>query len=216
VRPGDGGVWVERAALRALPPPLRARALAGVLRAAGLAERVERRHLERLARFVAAAPGGKRLSLPGGSIGFADRAALWVGPDPGPRVPPAFDAPLRAPLELALPERDTRLAWQRPQAQVGEAALVLPVPAACARELRARSALPRDRVRAAGDARDRSLKDWFARARWSFEERARAIVVTWRGEIVWAVGLCRSAHFAGAAPAWELVARRLSTREGEC
>jgi tRNA(Ile)-lysidine synthase len=63
----DGGLWIDRARLVALPAGLRLRALASLLESAGLGGRVTRRHLERLDRFLADAPAGKVLSLPGSS-----------------------------------------------------------------------------------------------------------------------------------------------------
>jgi tRNA(Ile)-lysidine synthase len=210
----DGGLWLDRARLAAAAPALRARALAVALRGVGLAERVSRTHLRRIEAFAASAAPGARLSLPGGIGLRADRGALFLGPEPGPRPPLPFRVELSPPLGLALPQRGLRLAWSRPEREASGPALRVPrvLPAA----LYARSARAGDALVGDDPGRRRPLKEIFAGARWSGRERARAVVVECAGQVVWVAGIARAELVRGAAAAWELRLERLSGVGGSC
>jgi tRNA(Ile)-lysidine synthase len=86
VREGGGGVWLEPAPLLELPEPLLYRVLSGLLARVGLADSVTRSHLERMARFLSEAGGGKRLSLPGARLLLRSGSRFWLGSEPGPEA----------------------------------------------------------------------------------------------------------------------------------
>jgi tRNA(Ile)-lysidine synthase len=108
VRPGLGGVWLDLAPLRGLPPG----AVKAALRLAlvDVARRPEVRaglrapHLDQLAGLLDA-PAGARVRLPGGLVVERARAALWVA-----RVgEPAAPIPLVVPGETDLPAAGCRV-----------------------------------------------------------------------------------------------------------
>jgi tRNA(Ile)-lysidine synthase len=217
----DGGLWIDRARLVALPAGLRLRALASLLESAGLGGRVTRRHLERLDRFLADAPAGKVLSLPHDRALFADRAQLWLGPAPGPRFPAPFRQPLRPAQTLELPRRDTRLVWRRHRLAPGSATApgsdALVVPDSLAGALVARSPRADDRLRRPGEERGRALEELSAAARWSRRQRAYAVLIECREEPIWMVGLPPPRALARRDEgAWELAAERLSAAARTC
>jgi tRNA(Ile)-lysidine synthase len=183
---GDGGLWIDPGPLVALGPPLRMRALAELLRRGGLAERVSRTHLERVARFIEGAQSGKTLSLPQDMTLLCDQDRFWLGPASGPRFPPDFSASLRPPDALELPQRGLRLTWYRPGASCKPG---LRVAARLASPLVVRSPLPGDSMRALKRAQSVPLTDLFASARWSRRDRARAVVVELDKQVLWVPGL---------------------------
>jgi tRNA(Ile)-lysidine synthase len=209
---------LDRRALVALPPPVRAHALAHLLGRAGLRERVTREHLLRVERLVLSdAPEG-RCSLPKGRLlaRSGDRISL-VAPSRAPARPAARQ--IAPPDPVPLPGGGIRLEWRRleetaPGDRRGDA---LVLPPSLAREILVRPAASKDRMRLAGESNPRDLKDLFRLARWSREERRRALLVTWGGEVVWVVGLAAAeVSGAGRRGSWELRAVPLSTAGGTC
>lgn len=199
IEAGDGGLWIERAALRALPELVRAPALARLLERVGLGQRVTRRHLARMTRFAEVAAPRKQLSLPMDHALFADRHALWVGPLPGPSFPAAFDRTLEQGVPLDLPERGLRLVWTA-RTRDGDSALWIP------RELtsvRVRTPLPEDRLRTHEEGSPRPLSEVFSRGRWSQRQKAYAVVVAQGAEALGALAPSNSVggdEQQGAAP----------------
>ncbi len=80
IRDGAGGWWLDAEPLLRSPLDLRLRALADLLRRAGLAERVTADHLQRASDFLASAATGKALSLPGNCALHRTRRGFWLGP----------------------------------------------------------------------------------------------------------------------------------------
>jgi tRNA(Ile)-lysidine synthase len=217
VEAGDGGYWIERERLLAAPESLRAEALGELLRSVGMAERVSRVHLDRVADFLAKSARGKRLSLPLDCVLLSDGPGVWLGREPGPRFPGAFEVRLSPPRALARPERGLRLTWSRSAPEEAASGLWIGDPGAV--PLVARSPRSGDRLSAGGNGAPRPLKDLFVRARWSYRDRARALVVELGGEVVWVPGLA-SARAPGrgnaAREGWLLRAERLSGLSASC
>lgn len=229
-RVGDAGLWLDRAALVALPGALRRRALVRALGLLGLGDRLSRAQLERLEAFVAEGQSGRRWSLGSATLLVLDRQAVWFGPEPGPRYPSAFAVELCPPDPLERPERDLRLSWRRVDRlpDVARAARVQH-PIAVAQAGRSTGAASRslwlpsrpgrlvvrsprrgDRLRVSGPGesgarRSRLLADMFADADWSRSRRSRAVVVELEREPVWVVGLAGGvATSVSCDSGWEL------------
>ena len=208
---------LDRARLLVLPPPVRDRTLVELLERVGLGARVTRDHVARLVRLLESSSARGRVSLPRGwgMVREGERVRLE---EPGRDGAPGCDRPLVPPGPLELRERGVRFEWcpaSGSRASPG-APDSLRVPERFAEELRVRSVAPRDRITLAGESRPRSLKELFRVARWSEWARRDALVVTWRGEIVWLVGLAGSDFPAGMGRAWELFAVRLSAFSPSC
>lgn len=210
---GDGGLWLDVAALASLGVERRRRALLALAARVGLGSTLTRAHVERIDAFVERAAPGRILSLPGGFTLLRDRARLWLGPAPGPRFP----GPLRieVPREGALefPERGLRLSWHACAAPDPPDHL-LRFPARPHEALVVRSPSPDDRIYRHG--RERRLKEVFASARWSRGAQARALIVERSGEIVWVPGLVRLEEPEKGANSFELRAVRLPSPERSC
>jgi len=80
LRSDAGGWWLDAGPLLQSAPELRRRALADLLRRAGLGERVTADHLKRASDFLATAATGKALSLPGDCALHRTRRGFWLGP----------------------------------------------------------------------------------------------------------------------------------------
>jgi tRNA(Ile)-lysidine synthase len=209
VERGEGGIWVDTAALAALGPDVRPRALAELAARAGVAWRSSRADHARIDAFLAGGRAGQRLSLPGALALYRDRARLWLGPAAGPAFPPPVARALGAGQTLEFPERGLRLSWHDSSTQSGSVADPFRMPARFDDRFTVRSLTEVDRMFARG--RDRRLKDVLAGARWSKREQAMALVVERKGEIVWVPGLPPTVTGTGisAAPC-EIRAVRLS------
>jgi tRNA(Ile)-lysidine synthase len=205
--PGEGGLWLECAALLSLEPAPRRRALAEAAARVGLGDRITRAQLVRIEAFVSGARAGARLSLTGERALYRDRARVWLGPATGPHFPPPVSCRLVAGESLEFPERRVRLSWVDPRTAPAVAELDR-LPLATAEPCTVRSPCEGDRVRVRG--RDRRLVELFASARWSRLERARALVIERGGEIVWVPGLVAPARGARAVSS-EIRAERLSS-----
>jgi tRNA(Ile)-lysidine synthase len=204
--PGEGGVWVECAALLSLEAPRRRRALAELVARAELGPRISRAQLLRIEAFVRSARAGARLSLSAERALYRDRGRVWLGPASGPQ----FAAPVRFRLlagqSLEFPERRVRLSWVDARSAPPVAVLDR-LPVAPEDACTVRSPAPDDRVRVGG--RERRLGDVFASARWSRLERSRALVIEKKGEIVWVPGLLAPGAASDAGS--EIRAERLSS-----
>jgi len=212
----DHGLWIDPAPLLELAPALRMRAVSQVLVAAGLAERISASHLRRVAQFLEDGQSGKTLSLPQCMTLLCDRDRFWLGPEPGPRFPAWFSAPLLPPRALELPERDLRLSWRNVTCS-DPRAKVLSVPRELSLPLIVRSPLPGDRMKPSEKAASVALQDLFSAARWSRRARARAVVVEHAHEVVWVVGLAQLQKERKLnAGDWELVAELLSPHRQTC
>jgi tRNA(Ile)-lysidine synthase len=187
LEPGEGGLWLEVAALASLEAPLRRRALARLVVRAGLGEHASRGGLERIDAFLRNSRAGQRLSLAGRHALYRDRARVWLGPETGPAFPSPVLRSFCPGESLEFPERRIRLSWHdSPSSRSVPDPLCLPVRDLVERYT-VRSACDADRVHTRG--RERRLKDVLAAARWSKLERARALVVERGGEILWIPGL---------------------------
>ncbi len=212
---GEGGLWLEVAALASLEAPLRRRALARWVVRAGLGEHASRAELERIDAFLCNSRAGQRRSLAGRHALYRDRARVWLGPDGGPVFPSPVTRSFRPGDSLEFPERRIRLSWHdSPSSPAVPDPYRLPV-----QELvegyTVRSACDADRVHTRG--RERRLKDVLAGARWSKLERARALVVEREGEILWVPGLMPMAlRSAQRARGSEIRAERLSSPSHCC
>jgi len=206
VEAGEGGLWIDRAALLALEPELRARALAEIASRAGISARISRAVLARADAFARESRLGQRISLPGERTLFRDRARLWLGPAPGPRCPLPVTRPLAAGDALEFPERGLRLSWH--DAPPDRSPDPFRLPARLDDRFTVRSLSSVDRVIQLG--RERRLKDVLASARWSRLELARALVVEREGEIVWVPGLAPHGRAGARQPDCEIRASRLS------
>jgi tRNA(Ile)-lysidine synthase len=205
---GEGGLWIDRAALLALEPELRRRALAEIATRAGISARISRAVLARAESFARESRMGQRVSLPGERTLYRDRARLWLGPAPGPLFPASVRRPLAAGETLEFPERRLRLSWHDAPPPLRPDPLRMP--AHLDDRFTVRSLSGADRVIQLG--RERRLKDVLASARWSKLEQARALLVEREGEIVWVPGLWLPAQSrAGRTPNCEIRASRLST-----
>ncbi|MFI5316082.1 MAG: tRNA lysidine(34) synthetase TilS [Myxococcota bacterium] len=208
LEPGEGGVWVDTAALSALDPALCRRALARLAVRAGLGERVSRAELTRMEAFLRGSRAGQKLSLAGRHALYRDRERFWLGPGPGPRFPSPVAHSLAAGQSLEFPERGIRLSWHEPPSLL-PAPDPFCLPVRRSDHLLVRSACDADRVHTRG--RERRLKDVLASARWSKLERARALVIAREGEIIWIPGLLPlPAGRATQPPDAEIRAVRLS------
>jgi tRNA(Ile)-lysidine synthase len=210
---------IDRSRLLELPPPIRTQALVELLGLAGLRERVTRDQLERLVRLLLSDSPRGRVSLPGGWGMVREGERLWLhDPADAEEGRGVRTQPLVPPLPIEIPERDVRFEWRSAREDAipprGVDALLLPE--GFAEELRVRSVAPRDRMVLAGESRSRAVRELFRVARWSSRARREALVVTWREEIVWVVGLA-GADFPGSpGGAWELRAVRLSASGAAC
>jgi tRNA(Ile)-lysidine synthase len=212
---GEGGVWLDLAALVSLDAPLRRRALARLVVRAGLGEYTSRAELERIDTFLRNSRAGQRLSLAGRHALYRDRARVWLGPGDGPAFPSPVLRGLCPGESLEFPERRVRLSWHdSPSSPSAPDPLCLPVRAGIAR-FTVRSVCEGDRILTRG--RERRLKDVLADARWSKLERARALVVEGEGEILWIPGLIPMApRCAGEPCGFEIRAERLSSAARTC
>jgi tRNA(Ile)-lysidine synthase len=214
LEPGDGGTWIDPHPLLGLAPALRARAVLWLMRRAGLDQRVSRRHVERVLRFLATGGTGRRLSLPAGRVLWADRERLWLGPIGGPRFPEPFRASLAPPQPLPLVERGVRFVWGRGGAPSGTHDWLR---VATDTPLIVRSPVSEDHMRLGRGDAPRALKELFTAARWSRRERARALVVEQDDEIVWVVGLAHGpGHGVAARGEWVVGVERLSGVSESC
>lgn len=207
---GEGGVWLDDAALASLEAPLRRRALARLLGRAGHGEHTTRAELDRIDAFLRNSRAGQRLSLAGQRALYRDRARVWLGPGTGPAFPSPVTRSFSRGESLEFPERRIRLSWHdSPSFPSAPDPHCLPVRGAAERYT-VRSACDGDLVHTRG--RERRLKDVLAAARWSKLERARALVVEREGEILWVPGLVPMAPWRAAEPrASEIRAERLSS-----
>jgi tRNA(Ile)-lysidine synthase len=217
-RTPDGGLVVENLALARLPDPLRTAALAHLLGRAGLGHTVTRAHLRRVDRLVLRDGEGGRVSLPRGRMLVREGERLWLG---DPRRLARSACPSRAlipPLPSELPERGVRFEWRRLEPPVRPAATpdVIRLPEPLSETLRVRGPDPGDRLRLVGDSRPRPLGELFRVAGWSSWERHSALVVTWRREVVWVVGLAASDLPTADRGGWELRAVWVSSAGATC
>jgi tRNA(Ile)-lysidine synthase len=212
---GEGGLWLEVAALESLDAPLRRRALSVVIGRAGLSDRASRAELERIDTFLCNSHAGQRLSLAGRHVLYRDRARLWLGPESGPAFPGAVAHTLARGESLEFPERRLRLSWRDAASPLSVAGpLCLPVSGASER-FTVRSARDGDLIHTRG--RERRLKDVLTSARWSKLERARALVVEREGEILWVPGLLPAvSRREFSACRSEIRAERLSSPAQTC
>ncbi|HTO55900.1 MAG TPA: tRNA lysidine(34) synthetase TilS [Myxococcota bacterium] len=208
LEPGEGGLWLEAAALGSLPGARRRQALAHFAALGGLAEQQSRAQLERMDSFLRNARAGQRISLPGGRVLYRDRTRLWLGPASGPAFPEPVRRTLAAGETLEFPERRIRLSWRSASVPGHADRDCLPVHPGD--RFTVRSARDGDLMHVRG--RERRLKDALAGARWSKLDRARALVVERGGEIVWVPGYAPSSLFrAREAVTCEIRAERLSS-----
>jgi tRNA(Ile)-lysidine synthase len=204
LEPGDGGDWLDARRLMAAAAGLRRAALRAALERHGLAGEGTRRHVLRVEAFLADPASGRALSLPRRHLLLRDRDGLWLGPEPGPRFPAPFRVELQPPQVFECPERALRLSWRPASAAPGGAdppRWVLPP--TCDPRVVVRSPAPGDALGT------RSLKEQFARARWSRRRRAHAVVVAAGGEVVWVPGLALPRPSAPGG--WALVAEPWSS-----
>ena len=187
----DAGVTVERAALAALHPAVRARVLRAV--AAGLGFRLGAERTSRAVAFVTEAGSGRRIDLGGGLVLRRDLDRLSIHraegvPDPDRTV--VIAGPEAGRDHATLGGRRVRVGWG--------AVDVCPSAAierfACAQlrfPLSVRAWADGDRIRV--DAGSRKLKQLFLEARVPVEERRAVPVLTDReGEVLWVPGVARS------------------------
>ncbi len=219
-RTSDGGLELDRAPLLALPHTLRRLAVAEWLQRGGLEAHLSREHLERVERLVLSdAPRGK-VSLPRDMLLVRDGERLRLGDrplDPLGLSKAGLPARLRPPLGLELPHRGVRFEWHRSERVHAAGLEGLRLPEAFEDEILLRSPRPGDRLCLAGDSRARPLRELFRVARWSSWQRRDALVATWRGEVVWVVGLAGADLRPGfRGHAWELRAVRLSAAPPTC
>ena len=208
VEPGEGGLWIDRAALLAREPELLRQILAELAIRAGISSRISRALIARAEVFARESEMGQRVSLPAGRTLYRDRTRLWLGPAPGPVFPSAVSKSLAAGEVLEFPERRLRLSWH--DAPPLPSPDPFRMPAQLDDRFTVRSLSSLDRVTQRG--RERRLKDVLASARWSKLEQARALVVEREGEIVWVPGLRPLARSGSARPpGCEIRASRLST-----
>ncbi|MCP4003192.1 MAG: tRNA lysidine(34) synthetase TilS [bacterium] len=211
---GEGGLWVDPAALRTLGANPRRAVWADALRRVGLSDRVSTLHLERIDSFIAG-EGGRRLSLPRDFSLFRDRDRVWLGPGTEPVFSSLDATRIRPPGALEFSQQALRLTCHRepvdsrPEDGLRVADEVIG-------SLRIRSPRPGDAMRGAGDGRSR-IEDMFDRARWSRRRCGRALLVELDREVVWVPGLISFGQVGReACPGWQLVAQRLSAPGENC
>jgi tRNA(Ile)-lysidine synthase len=202
---GEGGLWLEPAALGSLEGDRRRRLLLRFAARGGLAEQLTRAQLVRIEAFLRNARAGQRISLPGGHALYRDRTRLWLGPAAGPAFPAPVHCTLAAGEALEFPERRIRLSWR--SASIPGRTEPDRLPARPGDRFTVRSARDGDLMHVRG--RERRLKDVLAGARWSKLERARMLVVEREGEIVWVPGLAARAPLGPVT--CEVRAERLSS-----
>lgn len=85
-RPAQQGLWIDPEPLAVLNPLNQRRALRALLVSAGIGDRITRRHVERVNRFLEQAPRGASLSLPAALALVRKGERFWLGPAPGRRA----------------------------------------------------------------------------------------------------------------------------------
>ncbi|WP_305041565.1 tRNA lysidine(34) synthetase TilS [Geoalkalibacter sp.] len=188
-----GEVRLPLAETAALHPALRDRVLRqAMLRARGDLRGIEDKHVAAAAHLLEKSGRGRKdFHLPGLWL-VAERGWLRLLPEL-PEVPPAFCLDIPAPGVYRLPDGrclrlslEDRARGESPRA-VEYAAEALGFP------LRARSWRAGDRMRLEGMTGRKKIKDLFAEARLSRDERSRAPLLLHGEEILWLAGVRRCA-----------------------
>jgi tRNA(Ile)-lysidine synthase len=215
----EGSLVLERGALLALPAPVRVQALAMLLARAGLGEYVTREHLRRVESLIAHSGPRGRVSLPCGRLLAREGDQLWLGSVQPRGISAEQPVALAPPRSVELTERGVRFEWHRlePSGPGMDRPDALCLPEKIGDGLYVRAPVPGDRMRLVGESRARPLRELFREARWPWWERRSALVVTWREQVVWVVGLAGAdLPAASSSPAWELRAVWLSGPGGTC
>jgi tRNA(Ile)-lysidine synthetase-like protein len=160
-----------------------------------------------------------RVSLPRGQLIVREGERLWLGAARVGRISSKPAVALAPPQSVELPERGVRFEWHRLQPSEPRVTRpdVLRLPEKIGGALYVRAPAPGDQLRLVGESKARSLNELFRQARWPWWERRSALVVTWREQVVWVVGLAGSdLPAAPSSPGWELRAVWLSGARGSC
>lgn len=189
IRPGEGGVCLDRSGLAALHPALRARVIRRALeRVRGDLTGISARHVEDVEGVLLGERPQAEVHLP---AAWAARRydRLWLRRTPPP-PPPPFAVPVAGPGVYPLPGGGV-LEVSLVDAPRGEGALAVEFDADVASfPLLVRPFRPGDRFRPAGLGGSKKLKDFFIDAKIPLEERRRLPLVAGR-EILWVVGVRR-------------------------
>ncbi len=218
-RTTEGSLVVERHPLLVLPGPVRLQALATLLGRAGLGDHVTRDHLRRVEGLILRPRTRGRVSLPRGQLLVREGEELWLGAARVNGISSMRLVPLAPPQSVELPERGVRFEWHRlePSEPHVSGSDVLRLPEKIGDGLYVRSSVPGDQMRLVGESKARPLTELFRQARWPWWERRSALVVIWREQVVWVVGLAGAdLPAAPSSPAWELRAVWLSGAGGTC
>jgi tRNA(Ile)-lysidine synthase len=218
-RTREGSLVLERKALLELPGPARVQAIATLLARAGLGDHVTRDQLRRLEGLILRPGVRGRVSLPRGKLLVREGEQLWLGAARVHGISPKSPVQLVPPQSMELPERGVRFEWHRVEPSEHRVIRpdVLRLPEKIGDRLYVRAAAPGDQMRLVGESKARPLKELFRQARWPWWDRRSALVVTWREQVVWVVGLAGADLPApNSAPAWELRAVWLSGTGGNC
>jgi tRNA(Ile)-lysidine synthase len=218
-RTAEGSLLLERNALLELPGPVRVQALATLLARAGLGDQVTRDHLRRVEGLIIRPQARGSVSLPRGQLLVREGERLWLGAGRVGRISSKPAVALAPPQSVELPERGVRFEWHRLQPSEPRVTRpdVLRLPEKIGGALYVRAPAPGDQMCLVGESKARSLNELFRQARWPWWERRSALVVTWREQVVWVVGLAGTdLPAAPFSPGWELRAVRLSGARGTC
>ena len=192
-REDEGALVLVRDRLSGYDSAVAARLLRGLLRRLGVVP--DRDGTRSALRFIATAPSGRVLALPGGvriATEFGEARLERVLPTPPPDAPLAIDGE-RGVGTCRIGGRERRVAW-RPAGEAGDGGGCTATVAVHAADfpLLLRGRLPGDRVRT--PAGTRTLKRLFTDRRVPRADRARvAVLADARGRVLWVPGLALGA-----------------------